>query len=165
MGDIVITEVNKDGIYLDQIESMFARLYSCMSDTGLLMPLVPGGEKLWRKSVEKLIGGRFGMLLAAITGEKAVGFAHGAIRFSSDYMGSVKVGYITQIFVSPEYRSKNIGKMLVRTLEEWFKDKGVHSYELQVLCGNDNGVGFWESLGYKKELLQMRKMIDEHGCK
>lgn len=161
MDDLRILEVNKDDAYMDQIEILFAELYDYMANTGLLMPLIPHGEKLWRKSIEKLIGGRFGTLLAAVTGETVVGFAHGAIKFSPDYMGGLKVGYITQIFVSPEYRAKMIGKKLVEALEEWFKSKGVHSYELQVLCGNNNGMRFWESLGYKKELLQMRKMLDD----
>lgn len=161
MEDIRILEVNKDDAYMDQIETLFAELYDYMANTGLLMPLIPHGEKLWRKSIEKLIGGRFGILLAAVTGEKVVGFAHGTIKFSPDYMGGLKTGYITQIFILPEHRTKRVGKKLVETLEEWFRNKGVHSYELQVLCGNTKGIGFWENLGYKKELLQMRKLPDD----
>lgn len=161
MEDLRILEVNKDDAYMDQIETLFAELYGYMANTGLLIPLIPHGEELWRKSTEKLTGGRFGMLLAAVTGEKVVGFAHGTIKFAPDYMGGLKVGYITQIFISPEHRARNIGKKLVKTLEEWFRSKSVHSYELQVLCGNNNGIGFWENLGYKRELLQMRKMLND----
>lgn len=158
MNSIRIIEINKDSSYMAQIEDLFAQLYNYMNSTGLQMPLINGGEKLWRKSIEKIIGGRFGMLIGAIEEERVIGFAQGTIRFSADYMGSLKVGFITNIFISPEFRSKGLGKNLVSNLEEWFKSKDVHSYELQVLSGNINGIGFWESIGYKRELLQMRKI-------
>ena len=157
MSDIKIIEITKGSQIMDQVEDLFADLYDYMEDTGLQMPLVDGGEKKWRNSIEKLVGGRFGILLGAISNEKLIGFSHGAIRYSADYLGGLMVGYITHLFVMPEFRSSRIGYKLLSDVEDWFDSKGVHSYELQVLCDNSLGIRFWEKMGYKRELLQMRK--------
>ncbi|MDH5570133.1 MAG: GNAT family N-acetyltransferase [Gammaproteobacteria bacterium] len=157
--DINIVEINKGDPYMDQIERLFSDLYQYMSGTGLQMQIVEDGASIWRSSIEKLTGGRYGMLYAAISDEKVIGFAHGSIRYSAEFMGGLKVGHITHLFVLPDYRKTGIGNDLISYLEKWFLSKDVHSYELQVLCDNTLGINFWERNGYKKELLQMRKII------
>jgi len=157
LSDISIFEIKPGDPLLDEMEGLFAHLYQYMGGTGLQMHPADGGEKMWRKSIEKLAGGRFGMLLGAKSDEKLIGFAHGAIRYSADYLGGLKVGYVTHLFVIPELRSTGIGKKLLSDIEGWFDSKDVHSYELQVLCDNSLGIRFWENMGYKRELLQMRK--------
>ena len=158
MKAIKIIEVNKGDHYMDQIEDLFSDLYEFMSSTGLQMKIVEGGNKVWRNTIEKLTGGRYGSLFAAVLDDKVIGFTHGSIRYSADYMGGLKVGHITHLFVAPDFRSTGVGKDLLDRIEIWFKSKGVHSYELQVLCDNSLGLNFWEKNGYKKELLQMRKI-------
>jgi GNAT superfamily N-acetyltransferase len=128
-----------------------------MRTTGMLLPFAVDGEKLWRASMEKTMG-RFARLIVAIEEEKAVGFAHGTVRFAPDFLSGVKVGFIHHVYVVSTVRSKGIGARMIQELEEWFREQDVHSYELQVLCENIPGIAFWEKLGYKKELLQMRKI-------
>ncbi len=161
MEDLQIVDVDKESPYLGQIESLFRDLYEYMKGVGLMMPLVPGGEKLWRVSVEKMSGGRFGRLLAAVRNGEVVGFGHGVVRYATDYLGGHKVGYISQLYVRPDRRTGGVGRILVAELEKWFREKNVHSFELQVICGNALGIGFWERLGYRHELLQMRKFEAE----
>ena len=159
MSDIKIIDVNKDDPYLDEIIPLFVKLYDHMKDSGIIMPLVKDGEKKWRASLDNMVGGRFGVMKAALHEDKVIGFAHGLIRYAPDYLGALKVGYLTHIFVSPEFRGNDTGKILVESVETWFKSKNVHSFELQVLCDNTGGINFWENTGYKKELFQMRKVV------
>lgn len=159
MNEFKLIEVTKGSPYLDQIENLFGQLYEYMRTTGLQIDLVENGENIWRTSLEKMIGGRFSTLVAAVKNDTAIGFAHGTTRFTPDYTGGLKVGFITFVFVTPNLRIKGVGKKMIDKLEEWFRSKNVNSFELDVLCDNTSGIKFWEYLGYKRELLQMRKKI------
>jgi GNAT superfamily N-acetyltransferase len=88
--------------------------------------------------------------------EKVVAFAHGGLKFLPDYLGGQKTGVVTHIFVKASYRHRHIGHQLLSLLEGWFKEKKVHSIELQVIAGND-AREFWEKSGYSLELYQYRK--------
>lgn len=158
MSDIKIIDVNKNDPYLDAVIPLFVKLYQHMEDTGMLLSLAEKGEEKWRISLDNMVGGRFGILKVALLNNTIIGFIHGVVRYTPDYLGGLKVGYLTHIFVDHEFREKNVGRRLVEELENWFKTKNVHSYELQVLYHNNLGINFWESVGYKKELLQMRKL-------
>jgi GNAT superfamily N-acetyltransferase len=159
MQGVELREVNKGDALLDQVELLFKRLYEFLAVSGMQMPMVEGGEKLWRQSAEKLIGGRFGVLVAAVKNGNAVGFAHGVLRYAPDYLGGLKVGFITNIYVDPTFRTGGIGRRLIDYLENWFRVKGTHSCELQVLAGNTSGLEFWTRCGFSCELFQMRKRI------
>lgn len=162
MSGIEIREIGFANPLLDQVEGLFLQLYDFMARTGLMMPLVEGGQGLWRKSVEKGLG-RFGCLLVALQKDTVVGFAHGMIRFVPEYLGGYKVGYITHTFVSPNSRGRGLGRKMVSELEKWFSDRDVHSVEVQVLSQNDQAAGFWEELGFEKELIQLRRRPHSSG--
>ena len=140
------------------LESMFVSMYEHMSNHGLNVPLVPGGEKLWVQSVLPVLG-RFGVVLLALSNGQAVGFAQGMIKILPNYLGGGKVGLISHIYVDPESRQGGIGSMLVSGLEMWFISKGIKRVELQVLGKNELGKLFWIKEGYHSELLQMHKTL------
>lgn len=140
----------------DQVAIMFTRMYDRMEEMGLQLPLAEDGTEKWIKTTQNT-SGKFGILVVAREGDKAVGFAHGMIKFLPDYLGGYPIGTITHIFVEEEARKSGIGRELVNELEEWFSTRNVHSVELQVISGNSAGKGFWKKLGYEEELLQYRK--------
>jgi ribosomal protein S18 acetylase RimI-like enzyme len=139
---------------------LFKLMYSRMEDLGLMLPLAPEGTEKWLKTAQNTAG-RFGLVILAKKGEKAVGFAHGVIKYLPDYIGGFPVGSITHIFVDNDHTGSGIGKAMVGLLEEWFRSKKVHSVELQVICGNPGAKEFWKKLGYLEELQQYRKSGDQ----
>ena len=141
----------------DQVEALFLKMYSAMVAMDLMVPLAENGSGKWLK-VAKNTAGKFGIVILAKNNDKAVGFAHGMIKFLPDYLGGFPVGMITHVYVNEEARRSGTGKEMVHNLEEWFNLKNVHSIELQVISGNPSAREFWEKLGYKEELLQYRKM-------
>jgi len=153
-----------DYIKLDQPEDpdwniageLFTRMYSQMNEIGLLLPLCDDGTEKWLKTARNT-SGRFGVTILAKDWGKAVGFAHGMIKFLPDYLGGYAVGTITHVYVDDDCRHSGIGKALVNQLEEWFLTKKVHSIELQVITGNPIANEFWKKLGYNEELIQYRK--------
>ncbi len=154
---VCIRELDKESPYWDKVEELFVQLYDYMEARGILMPLVENGQKMWVASLKKAAG-RFSVLNVAIMDNVVVGFACGTIRFAPGFIGGYKVGYISHAFVRPDLCGKGIGKKLIGKVEEWFNNRNVHSYELQVLCENMSSIKFWEAMGYKKELFQMRKI-------
>ena len=98
-------------------------------------------------------------MIIVVHDDKVVGFAHGALRFSPDYLGMMKTGIITHIFVSPEFRSRGIGSQMLKKLQDWFIQKDTHSVELQVVADNKEAMRFWEKTGYKLELKHYRKLL------
>jgi ribosomal protein S18 acetylase RimI-like enzyme len=148
--------LSKDDPALEKLESLFSAMYDYMSGSGLNIDLADDGAATWLKGAVQGLG-RFGTLHVASIQEEIIGFAHGSIRLTPDYLGSKKVGVITHIYIDAEYRGRGVGERLVKELESWFKDKDVHSVELQVLAGNKRGIAFWEKLGYPLELNQHRK--------
>ena len=158
---IVIKEItDKNDPALNRVLDLFSDMYSFMEDTGLRLSLAEDGAFAWLKGLVSGLG-RFSTLCIAGLDDEIIGFAHGSIRLTPDYLGSRKVGVITHIFVVEQYRGDGVGENLVKALEKWFKGKDVHSVELQVLVGNKKGIAFWEKLGYPVELYQHRKAGDK----
>jgi GNAT superfamily N-acetyltransferase len=142
----------------DQVAEMFKRMYDRMEEMGLRLPLTQDGTEKWLKSAQNT-SGKFGIVVVAKEGDRAVGFAHGMLKFLPDYLGGLAVGTITHIFIDEHARMQGLGRELVNELEEWFGTKNVHSVELQVITGNMAAKEFWNKLGYMEELLQYRKTM------
>lgn len=157
-----------DYIKLDQPEDpdwivageLFTRMYSRMDEIGLLLPLSADGTEKWLKTVRNT-SGKYGLVILVKDWGKAVGFAHGMVKFLPDYLGGFAVGSITHVYVDDDSRRSGIGKALVNQLEDWFLTKKVHSIELQVITGNPLAKEFWKKLGYLEELQQYRKTLDK----
>lgn len=159
MDDLIfITLAGGDDPEWDQVEDLFRKMYSHMSELGLMLPLDEGGAQKWLSTVQTT-SGKFGKVVVAKDGNKVVGFAHGMVKFLPDYLGGYSVGIVTHIFVDKHYRDRAVGTKLVYDLEEWFRFKRVHSIELQVISDNPSAMGFWKNLGYMEELRQYRKLM------
>jgi ribosomal protein S18 acetylase RimI-like enzyme len=155
--NIIIREIpHGDDPAMIKVEQLFFDMYAFMNDHGLRLGLTEKGEQKWLDGIRKGMG-RFGVLLVAEQEGKVLAFAHGSVRLTPDYLGNRKVGVITHVYVDGEFRGGGIGENMVKGLEDWFREKEVHSVELQVLSGNKSGIAFWEKLGYPLELKQYRK--------
>jgi GNAT superfamily N-acetyltransferase len=141
------------------VGELFTRMYARMDELGLILPLIHSGTEKWLKTARNTAG-KYGMVILAKDKDKAIGFAHGMIKFLPDYLGGFTVGLITHVYVDDDSRRTGVGKALVNLLEDWFRMKKVHSMELQVISGNPAAQEFWKKLGYLEELKQYRKTWD-----
>ena len=141
-----------------QVEGLFREMYALMLELGMMLPLESGGSAKWLTTARNTAG-KFGKVVVAKKNEKVIGFAHGMIKFLPDYLGGQPVGIVTHIFVEKDFRDKDVGAGLVSVLEEWFRQKRVHSVELQVISGNPDAMAFWKNLGFREELRQFRKIL------
>ena len=91
---------------------------------------------------------------SVIVKEKIVGFITGEILSKKEWY-TVQLGTINNLFVLEEYRGKGIGKKLMETMMDAFKEKGINNFELYALNNNENALKFYEKLGFKKYNVQM----------
>ena len=89
-------------------------------------------------------------------GKRAVNFLLRRPRVNIEASG----GYIAGVFVRPELRRSNIGRLLVSAAEEWLRAQGIESCELHVLTANEIATKFWRDIGYEPLTLGMRKQLD-----
>lgn len=159
MNDLeIIALTDKNDPRFEEVIVLFRQMYKFMDQHGLLMPLADDGENKWIRAVKNTLD-KFCTLIIVVHNDKVVGFAHGALRFSPDYLGTLKTGIVTHIFVSQEFRSRGIGSRMLKKLQDWFLQKDTHSIEIQVVADNKEAMLFWEKTGYTLELKQYRKFL------
>lgn len=66
--------------------------------------------------------------------------------FSSSGIGTV--GHIALCWVAKEHRAQNIGKELVREVEDWLLNRGINVVELSYLAQNTLAETSWRKIGY-----------------
>ncbi len=82
--------------------------------------------------------------------DKVVGFVAGDANWFSK-RAKKHVGAIHEIVVLPEYQGKGIGKRLMETVINYFKEKGLNTAELWVGDENFRAREFYKKLGFKEE--------------
>jgi len=68
-------------------------------------------------------------------------------------------GYIAGAFVREDARRAEVGRALVAAVESWFRNQGIQTSELHVLCANEGAQRFWEEIGYQPLAMGMRKRL------
>jgi ribosomal protein S18 acetylase RimI-like enzyme len=140
----------------NRVAHLFSEMYKYMDTIGLNHKLTNNGEFLWINTIKKSIG-KLNMVVIATHEETIVGFAAGNIRLLPNYLGNKKVGYISHVFVTDNYKKQKIGNKLLAELVNYFAEKTVKIIELEVLIENNSARKFWEKMGYISDNLRMIK--------
>jgi GNAT superfamily N-acetyltransferase len=141
---------------LDQVEALFRTLYDSEKNFGVTITLIEGGEKIWRKNIEKVLG-KFVQIIVATEGDIVVGFSYGSIKMLPSYFGGILTGYWEAMFVKPEYRNMGLSDRMTMQLINWWMERGVSVYEGERLIANEYASRSFERLGFKKELIKYRR--------
>lgn len=136
--------------------TLFGEMYAYFEKHGLKMPLREDGEQSWLKSLESTIG-KTNHVIGSVDNGKLVGFIHASLKIFPGFLKEKLGGTIANVYVQPEYRRQGIAEELVNRADAWFNLRKVGSVDLQVITENKAGIGFWKKMGFKSEVLQMRK--------
>lgn len=124
---------------------------------------LPKYSKLYVKKLMFKIKKNKGILLIAYENKNIVGFVAGFIEKQSkeSLMECVptKAGKIEDLFIYPKYRSKNIGRRLMKKIEDYFKSKGCDALRLHVFAPNIRAHDFYKRLNYQDRMIEMIKLI------
>lgn len=72
------------------------------------------------------------------------------------YTDQVGEGYINNIAVSSEYRGKGLGSLLLETILDAGRRKGITDFTLEVRVGNAPAVKMYEKLGFESAGIRKR---------
>ncbi len=78
---------------------------------------------------------------------------------SKDQFTCDDTGYLLGIFVKQELRGNGLGKELVRSAENWCRQKGLMTMTLNVGSVNIPATRLYESMGYKCQSTVMRRFL------
>ncbi len=67
------------------------------------------------------------------------------------------------VFISKEYRSKGVGKLMLDWIYNYAKENNCNSSEINCYVKNTRGVQFWEEQGYLPEGYHMRNVFDRNN--
>lgn len=67
--------------------------------------------------------------------------------------------HINHFVVHENYRGLGIGRQLLKEVEKYAKDRGIHEIELLVTKQNDGAVTFYEKNNFEVERLVMKKRL------
>jgi ribosomal protein S18 acetylase RimI-like enzyme len=71
-----------------------------------------------------------------------------------------KKGFVEDLFVKEEYRNNAIGKQLLSTLTDIFKNKGCTLLGLEVYASNQKSIDIYHKMGFIDEDISMTKRIN-----
>ena len=104
-----------------------------------------------------------GICYLAIEDNKVVGLIMGCIFPYDEYdyldYKCPKRGVITELIVTKKIRSKGVGKILMNTIEKYFKNKDCEYIIVDVFGYNDNAFNFYSKNNYHTRMHTMIKKI------
>lgn len=145
---------------LPGLEFSWNELYAQQVREGLRVSIPQDGYRLWSDSLTAVLG-RFACLFVAELDGLRVGFAAGRLRSLPLHFGAEPVGYISEIFVRADQRSRGIGAALLKATGDWFHKEGVSRLELNVVAKNTRALKFYGKMGWTAELIQMVSIIGD----
>ena len=88
--------------------------------------------------------------------EKLIGYSGGEIQKNPAFAKFKKRGHLFNLYVKPEYRSKGIGKKLIRATLSWFRKKKVSDLTIMVYSHNKSAYKIYKNLGFKDYILELK---------
>lgn len=144
---------------LRAVVRLWSELNTFHHSIGLQFPEGAEAGAEWVASFERTLG-RFSFLWVAELEGSIQGFLLARLKRTPGYLGGVLVGEISDLYVSDEMRGMGAGKDLVATAFNELTKHDVHSIEVQVMIQNTNGLEFWKSMGFREDVLLVRRMIN-----
>ena len=96
-------------------------------------------------------------------------YEHGQLRLDLAYHNDNLVGYcvsgidqdgigeIESIFIAEEFRSQNVGGVLMQHALDWFDEQGVTSKVIDVAVGNERALKFYARFGFFPRVTRLKQ--------
>lgn len=147
---------------IDQLGELWGEMYAHQRDHGMQLPLRDDAIELWKRQLAERLDSPVSVVLVAEVPEAAglAGFLAAQTKRLPPHLvtGKPKVGFVSEVYVRPAQRRHHVGRALVEAAFRWFDRADVGSVELHVLVGNTIAREFWERMGFRAELTQMRAL-------
>ena len=106
----------------------------------------------WNKYLRGYTGKRKAKMFVAVQNEKVVGIISGKVEKPISILIAPRLtGMITRAYVDDQYRKKGIGRHMMVTMLDWFRNKGVKFANIGSIGANKLGTKVWKNLGFEIE--------------
>ena len=106
-----------------------------------------------------------GKCFIAIDNNAVIGLIMGIIRKYEEYdyldYKCPKQGIITELIVSKSIRSNGVGQLLIKRMEEYFKNLGCEYILVDIFGYNDNALKFYYKQGFHPRMITTIKKIKD----
>jgi ribosomal protein S18 acetylase RimI-like enzyme len=105
-------------------------------------------------------------IFVAVDGEFVSGYCfcvHRNYRNNS-VLADHKELYIDDLCVDEKHRGQGIARALYRHVQTYAKDCGCSHVTLNVWCGNDNAMAFYEKMGLRPRSIMMEQALEDEEC-
>lgn len=116
-----------------------------------------GAQKYDEAALEALLKDPNRPILAAVIDGKLAGYAFCILQETKNdpVLCDRKVLYIDDLCVDEKQRGRGIAGALYARVCEYARELGCHAVTLNVWCGNDSAMGFYEKCGLKPQKIGM----------
>ena len=149
-------------VTLDQLPAVLPLWREGMAHHAGLVPFfqpAPDGETAWERHIAVALAKGEGLLLAAWAADEPAGLIFGQLQSHAPIFRPGKLGYISDLYVRPEYRRHGLGRLLFLALRDWLADQGATVLDLQVYMANGEAMAFWRAMGFESYAERMRMGI------
>ena len=120
-----------------------------------------GAQKYDEAALERLLADPTRPILIADLDGGVAGYAFCMLQETKNdpVLCDRKVLYIDDLCVNETIRGKGIATALYARVLEYARELGCHSVTLNVWCGNDGAMAFYEKCGLKPQKIGMEKVL------
>jgi len=114
---------------------------------------------IFRKFIKTQIHSKNTLLTIAEIDGKVAGYSLTFIKKSIPVFGIEKIGYISDMYVAPEYQGLGISSKLKDEAFKWLKKKKMKYVSLVVYSDNEHAHRVYKKWGFFDQSIEMRKRI------
>jgi ribosomal protein S18 acetylase RimI-like enzyme len=154
----------KDSIKITELAKEFMHYHdeTIIKNNPLMKPYLDKRKDhsaIFRKFLEKNIRSRNAVVFIAESDGNAAGYSLNYIKNNIPIFKMEKIGYISDLFVKKEYRSKGISTRFKDAAMQWFKSKKIRYISLCVYNDNEFAHSVYKRWGFIDYHVEMRKKI------
>ena len=115
-----------------------------------------------RTTIRTILAGHLstdGLLVARLNGE-IVGFASFSVERGSFALDASR-GLLSNLWVDPDHRNREIGAALLAAVERRLTDRGVEVCKLETMVGNEAARRFYRRHGYERSRIVMERRLND----
>ena len=125
-----------------------------------------GAQKYDEAALEALLQDASRPVFVGIEDGKMLGYCFCMIEEvqNNPVLCDVKSLYIDDLCVDETCRGKHVGSRLYDAVSRYAREIGCSSITLNVWCGNDSAMKFYETRGMKPRKIYMEASLEDLGC-
>ncbi len=112
-------------------------------------------RKAFEHSYMICIAEEHSLVLVAESNDKIIGYLLGYDHYG--FFSNGRITGVEELFVTPEYRTKGVGKLLMNHSEEWARERGASL----VIVVTRRASSFYTRIGYEESATYFRKILKE----